>query len=84
MAPIGMFREPRLRCRVAFLGLTAMMACVAACTQTPPKPAAGLELIIVADGLSAPADFDDIQLQVSQQSDGGSWNQIWNRDYDVP
>ena len=65
-------------------GLLAIAALWAGgCSQTP-RPAAGLELIIVADGLSAPADFDDIQLQVSQQSHNGSWNEIWNHGYDVP
>ena len=42
------------------------------------------KLIIVADGLSAPADFGDIHLEVSQQSDGGSWNLLWDKHYVVP
>ncbi len=60
------------------------VAWASGCTQTPPKPVGGLELIIAADGLSAPADFDDIHLEVSQQSDGGNWNKLWGNDYEVP
>jgi hypothetical protein len=56
----------------------------AGCTQTPPKPVGGVELIIVADGLSAPTDFDDIHLEVSQQSGGANWNKLWGNDYEVP
>jgi hypothetical protein len=52
--------------------------------STSPSPAAGLELVISAEGLTAPKDFDDIRLQVSEQSDAGEWRLLWDRDYLVP
>jgi formylglycine-generating enzyme required for sulfatase activity len=65
------------------VGALAAGAAVA-CSTTTTIPATGLEVIVTADGLSAPADLDDIRLQVSQQVDGGGWSPIWNRDYVVP
>jgi hypothetical protein len=55
-----------------------------ACSTAQTAPATGLELIIVADGLSAPADFDDVELQISEEADGGDWSLKWKRDYVVP
>jgi hypothetical protein len=40
-------------------------------------------LIVTTDGLSAPADFDDIRMEISEQSAAG-WVEKWNRDYLVP
>ncbi len=54
-----------------------------ACSSTPAKPAVGLEMVISVDHLSAPADFDDIRLEISQPL-GSGWIKIWNRDYQVP
>ncbi len=71
--------------------VTKIAACLAllaavglSCSSTQTVPAAGLEIVIAAEGLSAPADFDDIRLQVSEQVDGGAWSQLWNKDYFVP
>jgi hypothetical protein len=54
------------------------------CSKTQTVPATGLEVIVATDGLDAPTDFDDIQLKVSEQVDGGSWVLKWERDYVVP
>ncbi len=48
------------------------------------KSSGGLELIIASDGLSAPADFDDVRLEISQQTSSGSWNLVFSQDYRVP
>jgi hypothetical protein len=57
---------------------------VAACSGSAADTKGGLELIIVADGLSAPADFDDLRLEVSQRGDGGAWTTLHDRHYVVP
>jgi hypothetical protein len=54
------------------------------CAASAPAPDAGLEIVISADGLSAPADFDDIRLEISEQTASGGWNKLWDRDYEVP
>jgi formylglycine-generating enzyme required for sulfatase activity len=63
--------------------LAASAASAVSCTQNAPESVDGLEVVIAADGLTAPSDFDDIRLKVGQQS-GGGWNQLWDRDYIVP
>jgi alpha-tubulin suppressor-like RCC1 family protein len=63
---------------------TGLAALIAACATSKTIPSTGLEVIVADDGLSAPADFDDIRLEVSQQVGGGGWNRVWNRDYLVP
>jgi hypothetical protein len=64
------------------VGMVAALLGVAC--STSPGPVAGLELVISAEGLTAPKDFDDIRLQVSQQIDAGGWRLLWDRDYLVP
>lgn len=59
-------------------------AAEAACASPLSQPVGGLELIIGANGLSAPADFDDIRLAISERTSGGEWSVLWNRDYIVP
>jgi hypothetical protein len=72
----------RGRVATALCGLVAALPW-AACTSTPTSPG-GLEVIIAAEGLSAPADFDDVRLQVEQQAADGTWASKWDRDYIVP
>ena len=57
---------------------------VNACSPSPAKPAAGLEMIISSEGLAAPTDFDDIKLEVSELSASGAPTKLWDRDYEVP
>jgi hypothetical protein len=57
-----------------------MVAVACSTSQAPPT---GLEVVIQPDGLSAPQDFDDIRLQVSEQVAGGAWKTVWDRDYVV-
>lgn len=69
--------------RVAvFAGLAGGLSMLG-CSSSPAKPVNGIEMVISADGLSAPADFDDIRLEVSQAA-GAGWSKIWDRDYQVP
>ncbi len=53
------------------------------CGTSAEKPAAGLEMIISADGLTAPADFDDIKLEITELLPAGA-TKLWDRDYVVP
>jgi len=57
----------------AFVAAVALVA--AACSTSPAKSSDGLELVISADGLSAPADFDDVRLEISEQS-SGTWTRL--------
>jgi formylglycine-generating enzyme len=59
----------------------AVAATVLVSTAGCSRSMGGLEVIIATDGLSAPADFDAITLQVSQQGAGQAWNKLWNVDY---
>src|SRR5258708_4741360 len=63
--------------------VSAVIVPIAACATSSPEVFNGLELIVATDGLSAPTDFDDIRLEISEQADGG-WSTLWNRDYVVP
>jgi hypothetical protein len=65
------------------IGLAALAVWASGCGQSRVLPATGLELIVATDGLSAPTDFDDIRIEVSQLVDGNA-NVLWNRDYVVP
>jgi hypothetical protein len=69
--------------RRALFGGFAIALSTVACSSTPAKPTTGIEMVISADHLTAPADFDDIRLEVSQLS-GATWSKIWDRDYQVP
>ncbi len=69
--------------RRALIGGFAIALSTVACSATSAKPTTGLEMVISADHLTAPADFDDIRLEVSQLS-GSTWSKIWDRDYQVP
>ena len=51
--------------------------------ESAPKADVGLELIVATDALSAPADFDHIRLEISQQ-DGARWAKLWDDEYLVP
>ncbi len=53
------------------------------CGTSAEKPAAGLEMIISADSLTAPADFDDIKLEITELLPAGA-TKLWDRDYVVP
>jgi len=69
--------------RRALFGGFGIALSTVACSSTSAKPATGIEMVISADHLTAPADFDDIRLEVSQLS-GSTWSKIWDRDYQVP
>jgi hypothetical protein len=69
--------------QIRSIGLAFVAVVLAFACSTTTKQAGGLELIIRTDGLSAPGDFDDVRLEISQQVDGG-WNPLWNKDYLVP
>jgi hypothetical protein len=62
--------------------LATVGASIVACS-TAPKEYVGLEMIITADGLNAPKDFDRIKLEISQQADG-RWDKLWDNEYLVP
>ena len=83
---MGGARNTRRRLgRAAALGslVGGLAVAMAACSTSPPEVFNGLELIVATDGLNAPADFDDIRLEIREQADGG-WSTLWNRDYVVP
>jgi sulfatase modifying factor 1 len=69
------------------VGWAGLMAAVGgagmSCSTSAPRGPAGLEMIIAADGLTAPADFDDIKLEITEPTANGS-NKLWSRDYVVP
>jgi hypothetical protein len=77
----GRIRGPGLLFLAFFV---AILAFVGGCQDKTTKTTGGLEIIVATDMLSAPADFDDFRLEISQASDGGTWKTVWNRDYIVP
>jgi formylglycine-generating enzyme required for sulfatase activity len=74
---------PRLWKGTAAFAIAVGGLSTAACSTPASTPANGLELIVAAEGLTAPADFDDIHLEISEQSDGG-WDAVLERDYILP
>jgi hypothetical protein len=42
------------------------------------KQTGGLALVISGDGRSAPGDFDDVRIEISQRSPTGGWDRLWN------
>ena len=77
-------RVRALRAGVATVGLLGTAALAAACATSDTVPTTGVEVIIDTDGLTAPADFDEILLQVSEKVGSGSWNQVWREPYPEP
>jgi hypothetical protein len=64
-------------------GALAIAAVAAACSTSSPGPAAGLEVFITTN-LENPAEYDAIQVEVSQQLPAGTWNTVFNLPQKVP
>jgi len=69
---------------VVLASLLAVMELAAACGTSQAPPQTGIEVVITTDNLSAPTDFNDISLQVSEKLADGGWNQLVNKDYPEP
>jgi len=86
-APVGSVRSVGRAWRsgvglVAFAAGGAALAGVA-CSSDQPNAVGGVEVIVTAEGLVAPTDFDDIHLQVAEEVDAGVWNTLWDSDYSI-
>jgi hypothetical protein len=68
----------------AAAGAIALASLLPACSTSTPAPVGGIEIVIASDGLSAPTDFDDVRLEVSQEESDGGWQTLWNKDYFIP